>query len=459
MKKIRKAVFAAVVWSVLFSAAVAAASEVSKPADWTALEVLDLTTAGAMALAESPDLAAVRERVQQAREQVIQARSAYFPSLAAGGSISRVDQSENYMASVQASGLADPEDYYAAEMTASWVLFNGFERKYTHAAAKYGQAQSEFGLKDARRLLLSAVSAAYFTAQLALEKIAIAEADQAFYGRQLNEAQARYSLGTGSLSDQLNFKIRVNAAKAERIAADRDYETALVALAALMGIENSRIPGHVRLQPLAPETKDELSPPDAPELIAYAQSNRPDLLAQTAALEQAGARHKAARAPYYPSVSVSASLEGERADNADLEQDDFGSTVALSLSYNLFSGGLYRSKVREARNQIKEAAHTLKQLNITVASDVQQSAAQVRQAQQALLLQRENARLVRQNRDLVEKEYRAGQSSLVRLNEAQRDLTAAQAQLAQSLAALRQAWYDLKAETGQIESLLVDSGD
>jgi outer membrane protein TolC len=458
MKTIRKTIFA-MVWSAMISAAVAAPMETSKPMDWNGLTVLDLKTAGALALLESPDLAAVRERVQQAKEQVIQARSAYFPSLTAGGSISRVDQSENYMASVQAFGLADPEDYYAAELTASWVLFNGFERKYTHAAAKYGRSQSEFALKDARRLLLSAVSATYFSAQLALEKIAIAEADAAFYGRQLEEAEVRYQLGAGSLSDQLNFEIRVNAAKAGRIAADRDFETAMVALAALMGIENSRIPDHVRLQPLEPETADELLPPDLIRLTAYAQANRPDLLLQTAALQQAEAERKLAKAPFYPSVSLSGSLAGERENDADMEQDDFGNTIALSLSYNLFAGGRYRSQVREARSKIKEVEHTLTQLNITVASDVQSSAAEVRQAQQALLLQRENARLVRQNRELVEKEYNAGQSSLVRLNEAQRDLTTAQAQLAQSLAALRQAWYDLKAETGQIEALFVGSGD
>ena len=71
-------------------------------------------------------------------------------------------------------------------------------------------------------------------------------------------------------------------------------------------------------------------------------------------------------------------------------------------------------------------------------------------AQAQLALERSNAKLVKQNRDLVEKEYTAGQTSLVRLNEAQRDLTNAQSRLALALVGLRLAWQNLDAATGKI---------
>jgi hypothetical protein len=58
--------------------------------------------------------------------------------------------------------------------------------------------------------------------------------------------------------------------------------------------------------------------------------------------------------------------------------------------------------------------------------------------------------LVQRTRDLVEKEYNAGQGSLVRLNEAQRDLTTAQSNLALALVGLRQAWVELETRTGNI---------
>jgi len=57
---------------------------------------------------------------------------------------------------------------------------------------------------------------------------------------------------------------------------------------------------------------------------------------------------------------------------------------------------------------------------------------------------------VEKNRDLVENEYMAGQVSLVRLNEAQRDLIQQQGRLALARVALRQAWHDLRVATGEI---------
>ena len=105
--------------------------------------------------------------------------------------------------------------------------------------------------------------------------------------------------------------------------------------------------------------------------------------------------------------------------------------------------------------RLREAEKSRENLKINITSEVRTSAERVLSAQKQLLLQRTNAQLVQKNRDLVEKEYKAGVGSLVRLNEAQRDLTAAQVRLAASQVALRQAWNDLWSATGLIEAKLV----
>ncbi len=50
----------------------------------------------------------------------------------------------------------------------------------------------------------------------------------------------------------------------------------------------------------------------------------------------------------------------------------------------------------------------------------------------------------------MDKEYNAGQASLVRLNEAQRDLNQATSQLALARVGLRQTWKNLNVATGRI---------
>ena len=123
--------------------------------------------------------------------------------------------------------------------------------------------------------------------------------------------------------------------------------------------------------------------------------------------------------------------------------------MGLNLTYNLFSGGYSKAKLGEAKWQLVEAEKDFENTSITIASEVNIALTNLNRAQKELQLQRMNTDLVKQNRNLVEKEYAAGQGSLVRLNEAQKDLVTAQSRLALSLVSLRQAWQNLNSATGQ----------
>jgi outer membrane protein TolC len=161
-----------------------------------------------------------------------------------------------------------------------------------------------------------------------------------------------------------------------------------------------------------------------------------------------------ARAGYWPALSLNGALEADRSDDAGFENDDVGSRIGLNLTVNLFAGGATRARVREARAAVDEGRRQLSDLEIQVHEAVRNRVAALESAREQLRLQRANADLVRENRDLVEKEYQAGQGSLVRLNEAQRDLSTAQSRLALALVSLRQAWYGLQSETGSLAAAL-----
>ena len=426
--------------------------------DWAAVSTLDLETAVEIALAGNPGLEAAAARVRQAKAQVDQARSTYWPRLDANAAGARVELSENtYQQNLAAARLVnpaasfdDPQDYYNADLIASWTLFDGFERQFSNDAARYGEQSSAEALNDARRLLISAVAFTYFSAQLAKENIAIAEADEEFNQGQLADAEARQRVGTGALSDVLNFQVRKNQAKTTRITQEYRYEVALYGLAALLGLPESRLPAHVKLARLSMETAEELSTPPVDNLIADAMDHRPDIQQAQWRIKQTEAQVKVAQSDYYPTVVLAGSLDGERVDDPGFGQDDFGNSIQVGLSYNLFAGGFTRAKVREARQRQIELEKVLEELVLSATSDIRSSAALVATAQSQVALQRENVDLVQRTRDLVEKEYNAGQGSLVRLNEAQKDLTTAQSNLALALVALRQAWVELETRTGNV---------
>lgn len=436
-------------WAVPIPSMAAAAGAGPAPeSDIASLAILDLETARRIALSRNPSLAAALSRVRQARERVNQARSAYWPRLDLSGTGGRVWYSENNQ---QIPGRTDgSEDQFTADLTASWLVFDGFERRFREALARHGEQENRDALMEARRLLLASVATVYFNAQLAREAIAIAEADRRFNQRQAEDARLRKEAGTGSLSDVLNFEIQVNSARTALSLARREYETARIGLAALMGLTSATLPASLELAALVPEQDAEMAVPDSETLVTYAHGHRPDLMRAESGLRRTESGVGVAEAGLYPSVNLSGSVDGERVDDPGYGRDDIGGRLTLSFNFNLFEGGLTRAKIREAEARRREARHTLDDLRITVTSEVLDALAGLRLAQEELTRQRANSSLVQRNRDLVEAEYKAGQTSLVRLNEAQRDLTQAQSRLARALVGLKRAWQTLDAATANV---------
>lgn len=438
--------------------AVAATAMAEEPPDIASVRVLDVETAREIALGNNPSLGAAAERVNQAKQQVAQARAAFWPSLDASASVSRVEISENARQENLSTArifnpladVAGSEEYYRVGVSASWLLFDGFQRRFGEAMARYGEQQSRAAEDDAGRLLLASVANAFYNAQLAREDIDIAKADEDFNRRQMADANARMEAGTGSLSDALNFEVLLNSATSVRIRAEREYAAAMTGLAALLGIPGAVFPDGMTLSALGEEAEKETQLPDTDASVAYALGHRPDLRQSELALERARSGVGAARGRFYPTVSLSGSFNGERQGDAGLEPDDFGNTVGVYLSHNIFSGGADRANLAESRHAVKEAEKNLESLRNTAVSDVRKAASALESATKQLALQRANESLVRKNRDLVEKEYTAGAASLVRLNEAQRNLIQAQSRLAAARVALRQAWTNLDASTGKI---------
>ncbi len=420
--------------------------------DLSEIHVLDLETAQKIALEDNPSLAAAEARVRQAKEQIWQARSSYWPKLTATGSAARSTLSDN---AYSENLLLDPDaddtkDTYRVGLTATWTLFNGFSREYSALSAKHSMKSTREARRNVQRLLLSSVVTSFLNAQLAQENIAIAESNASFNQQQLDEAEARYRVGTGSLSDVLNFQVQINSATSNLIDAKNSCTVALYGLAALMGISDAMLPDHIELAALEKERTAELSAPDQDTAIDYALAYRPDVQQAQHTVARSQASVGSARSGFFPTVSLSGTMDANETDNRDFETDDFGNSISLGVSIPIFAGGYNRAKVAEAMAGVRESESGLEETVINLRAEVSTAISALSAAQEQLTLQRSNAELVQQVRDLVAKEYNAGQTSLVRLNEAQKDLVTAQGNLAHSLVSMRGAWVSLRAATGEI---------
>lgn len=409
--------------------------------DLDTLTTLDLKSAKAIAVLGNPSLQATRTRIEQALSVVSQKKAAWMPSVDASASLSRVDSSSN-------SGLQDENERYASSLSASLTLFDGFNRTYSLASAQYAEVSAAEAEKEARRLLLFNVSQGYFTLQSAMENLSIAESNREYNSRLLAEAQAKYDAGAGTMSDVLNFKIAVNNAKTSLTTTRREITTARVALAVLMGAEQARLPDGLSLVPL-PEQGPWSNPlPLEETLKAGAMSRRPDLAQAELSIKQADASIKVAQSGYYPTVNLTGTLSGSRDGSAAYEEDDFGSSVGVTVSLNLFSGGQTRAKVAENRAALREAQYTRQSTTLAIKQEVADAMATFTAAKEAVILQKETVAFTSLSRELVEQEYLAGTSTVVKLNEAQNNLVAAQGNLVTARVALVTAWESIQKVTG-----------
>ena len=418
--------------------------------------ILTLDEAKRIALSESPTLQAAQARVEQAQAVLKQSRSEFLPIVGAtaGASFTELSDNDAEQGAAQAQffgqSFDDTVEGYQGSISLRYLIFDGFGRKFRNAYARLGAERSESAMMETNRLLMNAVSLAYHNVQLARENINIAKADEAFNDRQLKEAQLRYKAGKGSLSDTLNFEVRIRAAQSNLLQAKRSHSVALIVLVQLMGVEHKRVPDGMDVDVLMLERDDEMNPLNEDELVAKGLAIRPDLKNIETLLDQSDALVGIGRSSYFPTVSGVISGDASRLDNGYFEEDDVSSTVGIQMEYTFFNGGRRKAMLSENKAFRREVKHSLDEQGIAVVAEVREAARNLETAQKVLILQRETTSLVEQNRDLVEKEYRAGQGSLVRLNQAQRDLTSQQASLASARVSLHQAWVNLDSATGAI---------
>lgn len=452
---------------------------------------IDLRAAQEQALQNNPTLQAVELRVRQAHQRVVQARSAYYPQATASYTATHTELPDTLVDGLrlQASGqvlpnaalagrfgllgpssplnaaantaytlargirsalsIPDNQESYELSLQLNFLVFDGLAREFTHRAAKIGEDETDAAHRDLQRQILFAVAQGYYAIQLAKQNIAIANADAEFNGRLLKEARLAKEAGVAALSDVLNFEVRARAAESNLIAAEGGLKEARISLAALLGMPEAELPENLDTAPLPEESSQDLELPEPDVIIGRAVEHRPDLEQARLSVQRSQALANAARGSFLPRVAAFASRSAQLDSSDTFEREDFATTVGLNVSYDLFTGGRNYSRYKEAKLAKKQTERELEQTELDALAEVRRAWVNLEESQQQLVLQRTTAELVQKNRDLVEKEYAAGQAALVRLNEAQRDLVAAQSRLALARVGLLLAQYELRTATGE----------
>ena len=416
---------------------------------------LTLEDAQSLAVQNNPDFKTKYFAIVAARASYYQSFSSYFPRITVGYQIGQSFSEPN---NIYPNNIRNGSRTFETGPTASasWLVFDSFAREMNLLAAKHNWKKSEALELDARRLLVRSVAYAYNDILLSMAKIKIAQENMKFQNSQLKENELKFEVGAVPLSNVLNFKAYYNSAESNLYSALYTYAASKYTLAKLMGLTEGTIPDEVKF-PGVPSPDGELLAA-LPVYLDTALANRPDLKSYREALEVSKYNYWSSICSFGPTVTFNANIGyniGQSrvknysggADRTNKYQT-FSFSYGAAASWEIFSGGKTFFSMRSAQASMLQSDYTLANNWITIITEVRTAYDNYLTCLKQVKISQKSLELYRKIRDLVDEEYRAGNTELTRLNEAQRDFVNAETTLATYIISMHNAKAQLQAAVG-----------
>jgi len=219
--------------------------------------------------------------------------------------------------------------------------------KYANLKAAHSAARAQDAIYEAAmQNLFVRVTAAYFTVLNDEDQLTFAKANEDAYKRQYDQADQQYKVGLSAITNVYQAKAYYENAKTQSIAAQNTLDNDKEALRVITGKPIGDLKKLRNDLPMDPPT-----PADPEAWVKQAVQNNPNLLAQKDNVETAEHNITAARSGHLPTISASVSY-GKNASwyqNGSLSTSGRPSTtIGLTLSVPIFSGGATQSRVRQS---------------------------------------------------------------------------------------------------------------
>jgi multidrug efflux system outer membrane protein len=284
-----------------FQYAAAAAVATADAAWWKAFGDPVLDALVAESLVHNDNVRIAVANLEQAAAVFTQSRSQLFPQIGYDASAARSRSPQPGLPPEVPRLIPNPDDAYRAGLSASWEIdFWGRIRRLTEAARAQALASDE-----ARRSIIVSLVAGVATNYLQLRgldaQLAIARQTLAAYGESVKLFGLQFKYGQISQMNVAQVQSQYETAAAQIPQIESQIAQTQDALSILLG----RNPGPIERG----KTIDELVPPAIPAGVpSELLERRPDLRQAEQALIAANAQIGAARALYFPAISLTGAL-------------------------------------------------------------------------------------------------------------------------------------------------------
>ncbi|HEY6452207.1 MAG TPA: efflux transporter outer membrane subunit [Steroidobacteraceae bacterium] len=389
------------------------------------------------AIAANPSLSQARSQVRAALAQVSAVHAGLEPAASFSGSALREHAPENYIIPPPLAG----GDFWMAQVGASlsWDLdFSGRQADALSQAQALARV-SELERDDARLLLAAALVQSYVDLYRADALADIAQQAETQRAHILDLTRQRVAAGLDTRLELREAESALPQARVERTQAQAQAELAVHALAMIAG---QGAEGYAAIT--RPQLDLDAVLPLPAQLPINLLARRPDVLAARARVEAADAQRRAAKAAFYPDVSLRA-LAGVAAfglnDLVEAGARGYGAGPAVSLP--LFDAGKLRAQYQGREAALDAAVDAYDE---TVLGAVRQSADELSRID-ALVRERtdQHSTLVaaEDGYRIAEERYRAGLAGYLSVLSAETQVLAARRQSVQIAADLALARVNL----------------
>lgn len=398
----------------------ATAQEASKT--WTLQECLDYAYQNNIQVRQS------RNNQLSGIEDTKQAKAALFPSLVA----STTQSYTNY----PSSEVTDNNSYTGTYgITAGMTIFEGGKLRTEVKRQKVQNQMDALSVEESVNDIRIAIVQAYMQCLYAADAVRInrstAEASKAQRDR------AEEMLRTGSISrvDFAQLQSQYSSDEYQIVVAGSTLDNYKLQLKQLLELDIME-----EMNPAVPGVKEEnvlKALPPKNEVYETALKVMPQIRRGELGIEAAKLEEKSARAGFYPSISLSASVGTGHMSNNDFESGSqiwnrFNENIGLTLNIPIFSNRKNRTAVNKAKIALNDSYLEWTSLQKELLRNVESAYLDAVSAQAQYLSAREKEKYARESYELTSEQFRVGVKNTVELITAQNEYSAAQQQVLQA---------------------------
>jgi outer membrane protein len=414
------------------------------PEAWrTGKTILTLPQVLDMALRNNPSTRAAWFRARAAAAQLGSKRAEYFPEIDLRGNLTRQK--------VAAIGGQSTfiQTTWGPSAALSWLLLDFGGRAADVDEARDALFAANWRHESAVQNLVLLVEDAYYGYLDAKGQLAAARASLAQARKNLDAAQSRHDAGVATIADVLQARTAFSQAQLALDVIEGRIQTIRGGLATALGLPASYAELPIEVGDLPESIDVEAAGRAVDDLIARAESERPDLAATRADVSRAWAHMRSVRSEGLPTFGAAASA-GRTFYWRPAGSPTTTYSGTLQLQVPIFPGGQKSYDTLQAREEAEAAQADFESLRQQVILQVWTSYFDLKTAAQRIGTTRTLLESAGQSEQVALGRYKEGVGSILDLLTAESALASARAQGVQARADWFQALARLAHDTGSL---------